>query len=614
MRQTSGLNPWSGLLSEEDDDIKTLEDVRAQPVSLRRRRRLRDMLEARQASAQAGERGASAKATFKETRKRTSKFLDFFRPHLWQRTIWKIESQYGSAVSSFFNFLKWTMGLNVVTTIFVLFLIVTPQLVEDDRAGRSDPGSLPLDSDCQIGHTELPSEQYWVPEANASLCCSLGYQNSTSDLDFDTGDFFNSLLSFFSDLFQGTNWMADSPLFYGYYSGTFVFQSLGVVFDFPMAYLLVMISAFLVNLLAVVFSSAKSFHANYAAIQSEECRFNNLVFGAWDSRITNEKSVAIQKTGLRTRMTEALKLQAKEDKRKNMGTGDKVKLYLVRVLVNVFVLASLAGALWTVFYITGTGQRELLEKNECKADGNDVFDASTWLCFFLTYLPSVVITVLNMVLPFAYTWLVALEDYSPNTELVLNLARSITLRMLTLVITFISVYSSVECNYALGCLDARGGLVQQDENGDCPFPEDVEIQSCSNTAIGKPYASCRKPICWETEMGQTFYQLTFVDFFVQILMVFLFDLPRTKLIGLCDCSSSRLGALLGDIEFNISKNVLDIVFSQTICWLAIFFSPLISFVTLVKFYVLFYVRIFYVFHVSRESYLFGEFFGLIMNH
>ena len=55
------------------------------------------------------------------------------------------------------------------------------------------------------------------------------------------------------------------------------------------------------------------------------------------------------------------------------------------------------------------------------------------------------------------------------------------------------------------------------------------------------------------------------------------------------------------IEFGVTKHALDVVYSQTICWLAIFYSPLIVVVTVIKSFIIFYVRLFYVLFVSREN-------------
>ena len=53
-----------------------------------------------------------------------------------------------------------------------------------------------------------------------------------------------------------------------------------------------------------------------------------------------------------------------------------------------------------------------------------------------------------------------------------------------------------------------------------------------------------------------------------------------------------------DMEFDISKHLLDIVYSQTICWFALFFAPLISVVTVLKMFLMFYLRLFFVKKVS----------------
>lgn len=68
-----------------------------------------------------------------------------------------------------------------------------------------------------------------------------------------------STATLLESLLLGTNWMEDTLLFYGHYYGTFVFEFGGVDFDFPLAYLLVFMAVFVVNLVAIVVSSAKSF-------------------------------------------------------------------------------------------------------------------------------------------------------------------------------------------------------------------------------------------------------------------------------------------------------------------------------------------------------------------
>ena len=77
------------------------------------------------------------------------------------------------------------------------------------------------------------------------------------------------------------------------------------------------------------------------------------------------------------------------------------------------------------------------------------------------------------------------------------------------------------------------------------------------------------------------------DLGIQLAIVLLFDIPRTTL------SCLRNITALSTIEFNIPKHVLDIVYSQTICWMALFFAPLISFVTSIKLFAIFYLRMWF---------------------
>ena len=87
---------------------------------------------------------------------------------------------------------------------------------------------------------------------------------------------------------------------------------------------------------------------------------------------------------------------------------------------------------------------------------------------------------------------------------------------------------------------------------------------------------------------------------LQVGLVFFVDYPRTRLLG-GRANSPFLSGTLGTVTFDVTKHVLDIVYSQTICWLALFYAPLIVVVTLLKSFVVFYIRLFYVLKVRRRS-------------
>ena len=46
---------------------------------------------------------------------------------------------------------------------------------------------------------------------------------------------------------------------------------------------------------------------------------------------------------------------------------------------------------------------------------------------------------------------------------------------------------------------------------------------------------CEKSLCWETILGQEFYQLTVLDFGVQLFLVFFWIVPKKLILGYGCC-------------------------------------------------------------------------------
>ncbi|EEC05783.1 hypothetical protein IscW_ISCW003598 [Ixodes scapularis] len=104
--------------------------------------------------------------------------------------------------------------------------------------------------------------------------------------------------------------------------------------------------------------------------------------------------------------------------------------------------------------------------------------------------------------------------------------------------------------------------------------------------------------CWETAVGQQIYKLTILDFLVSVALVFVLECPRKFLVTRFDC---RLTRLIGQQEFNIPNRVLDLVYSQTLCWLGTFYCPLLPAISIIKYFIIFYVQKFTLMHNSQPS-------------
>ncbi|XP_068585181.1 transmembrane channel-like protein 5 [Cebidichthys violaceus] len=89
--------------------------------------------------------------------------------------------------------------------------------------------------------------------------------------------------------------------------------------------------------------------------------------------------------------------------------------------------------------------------------------------------------------------------------------------------------------------------------------------------------------CWESIVGQALYRLVIVDFLFLMLGSF-FGEFLSNVIG------TRLLPRLGVPEFDVARNVLELIYAQTLSWIGIYFSPLLPAIQILKFFLLFYVK------------------------
>ncbi|OWF50434.1 transmembrane channel-like protein 5 [Mizuhopecten yessoensis] len=89
--------------------------------------------------------------------------------------------------------------------------------------------------------------------------------------------------------------------------------------------------------------------------------------------------------------------------------------------------------------------------------------------------------------------------------------------------------------------------------------------------------------CWETSLGEDIYRLVLVDFVFTLISTFFLEFIR-RLLGQYCCKR------LGDTEFDIGRNTLDLIYSQALCWLGTFYSPLLSFIMSIKLFIIFYIK------------------------
>ncbi|KAM8934434.1 transmembrane channel-like protein 5 isoform 2-T2 [Pelodytes ibericus] len=89
--------------------------------------------------------------------------------------------------------------------------------------------------------------------------------------------------------------------------------------------------------------------------------------------------------------------------------------------------------------------------------------------------------------------------------------------------------------------------------------------------------------CWETYIGQDIYRLVVIDFIFALMGSFFGEFVR-RIIGTRCCKQ------LGRPEFDIARNVLDLIYAQTLAWIGIFFSPLLPIIQIIKLFLIFYLK------------------------
>ncbi|MCJ8737478.1 hypothetical protein PDJAM_G00024440 [Pangasius djambal] len=96
-----------------------------------------------------------------------------------------------------------------------------------------------------------------------------------------------------------------------------------------------------------------------------------------------------------------------------------------------------------------------------------------------------------------------------------------------------------------------------------------------------------KVMCRETEFGKDMYKLTIFHFLASFCNTFLVAYPRKVLVE--KCLSSNLSRRVGKQQFVIPMNVLDLVYSQTVTWVGVFYCPFLPAINILKLLAIFYI-------------------------
>ncbi|KAL6437004.1 hypothetical protein ACFW04_004966 [Cataglyphis niger] len=515
----SMLPDLSENLSNEERTWEEIMQIKAMPVCMSQKIQLKNQLQSAtklrlQGFEQLKWQRRKAWQQFRIRMKET-----WSKMELWNDSLKMIGGNFGMGIVAYFLFIKWLMYLNLFLFAIIFLLIVLPMFL-----------------------LERPDEICSFNNNTASIaCCSELYRNTT-----DKNDFSNFVRGSLNEY---------SMIFYGWYTHT-IYESVDANFYYnsPLSYICAIISVFIVSLVAIVRSAAKGFKERVVESEGQFYQYCNLIFGGWDYCIHNGKSAAVKHKALYNEMKAFLEAERMEEERQNRTREEKTKLFFIRLFINLLVLTILSACGAFIYFVIDFSFSHLAQ---CRCHwiylAQD-YEMSDIVRLFFELLPYVCIVGLNVVIPFLFRYLVALENYSPSYVIRVTLFRTVFLRLASLVVLLTSLYRLVA--------------------------DKIPENECANSAN-------KQPLCWESFVGQQFFKLHTTDLIIQFFMTFFVNFPRSLIAR---HTENKILRFVGEQEFDLPKHVLDIIYSQTICWLGCFFAPLLLMNAIFGMLILFYLK------------------------
>uniref|UniRef100_UPI00358FBF00 transmembrane channel-like protein 3 n=1 Tax=Myxine glutinosa TaxID=7769 RepID=UPI00358FBF00 len=246
-------------------------------------------------------------------------FISLFIP--WEMRIKVIESHFGSGVASYFIFLRWLFGINIVLMAMTVAFLIIPELLAGAPFGSTSRKQIPPDR---------------MDEAQ----------------DLDT-------------IWSLGGYLQYSVLFYGYYGSERKLGSFG--YRLPLAYFLVGMAGFAYSFIALLRKMAKNSRLSLSSTSEENFTFCWKVFCAWDYLIGSSEAAESKVAAIATTIRESI--LEEQEKKKSENRAVRVCL---RILANVLVLLCLAGSIYIIYFVVDRSQKleemkaqlTLWEKNE----------------------------------------------------------------------------------------------------------------------------------------------------------------------------------------------------------------------------------------------------------
>ncbi|KAG5272613.1 hypothetical protein AALO_G00167450 [Alosa alosa] len=471
------------LTEEVEEKKKLIANIRTKPWRMRRRltvlkesQEFVDKFEGALGGKGKGRAWFAYKMMMKKKWIKFQKDFENFRTSCipWDRKIKEVESHFGSSVASYFIFLRWMYGLNLVLFSLMFGLVVIPEVLM----------GLPYGS--------IPRKT--VPRAEQPTA-----------MDYS------------------------------------------VLMDFN-----VRIGIFGYSLMVVIRTMAKNQDVGGGDDADNEFTFSWKMFTSWDYLIGNPETADNKYASVTTSFKESIVDEQENQKDENIH----LRRFL-RVLANFMITCILGGSGYLIFFAVSRSQEFANRDDIGWYEKNEV---------------EIIMSLLGLVCPPLFETIAELEEYHPRIALKWQLGRIFALFLGNLYTFLFALFDEVNNKLEEEVHIKNNSVWFLKE-----YLANFSMYNNDSEATAPPInpADAIRGPCWETSVGLEFVKLTVSDIQVTYLTILIGDFLRAfivRFLNYCWCWDLEAG-FPSYGEFDISGNVLGLVFNQGMIWMGAFYAP-----------------------------------------
>ncbi|KAG7318566.1 hypothetical protein KOW79_018321 [Hemibagrus wyckioides] len=359
----------------------------------------------------------------------------------------------------------------------------------------------------------------------------------------------------FDVLWDIEGYLKYSVLFYGYYNNQ---RTIGwIKFRMPLCYLLVAVVSVAYSYMEVIRIMARNESQESGG---DETHFNYSwkIFTSWDYLVGNPETADSKFASIATTFKETI-IEEKELKQEE----NIRRTLVIRILANIMVFSILVGSGYLIYFVVRRSEKFIRAgmKNFNWWERNEV---------------NAVMSLLTTFCPMYFEAIALMENYHPRIALRWQMGRVFALYVGNLYSFVIAVIEQINIS-----------RVEEEEMKHNLTIYEANMYNRSiaeNSTFHVNPADVPRGPCWETMVGQEFVRMVISDTLTVFIVLLVNDFLRAVVIRLlnhCWC---------WDLEytfpcysfFDLSGNVLGLIFNQGMIWMGTLFAPCLPALNLLK--------------------------------